>query len=43
MLEPRLYARFSRRFRAIAVDSLVYGGAALAFVVAAEFLRGSRG
>ncbi len=40
---PRLYARFSRRFWALAIDSAVYGASAILLMVLLETMRGARG
>jgi uncharacterized RDD family membrane protein YckC len=40
---PRLYARFSRRFWALAIDSAVYGLSLILLFVLLEALRGARG
>ena len=40
--EPRLYARFSRRFQALVVDSVLYATSLISFVVVTELVRGAR-
>lgn len=43
LASPRLYARFTRRFRALAIDSAVYGVSLILLIVVLEAVRGVRG